>query len=92
MTMSTVQKKLADNVWHRVVQAIQEAMLTGCDCSDILRQVRVVEDENDPTLLNLSPEYQKQVRDMHEKLLADVKKLQADSPVRKLILDGSEPS
>lgn len=90
--MSTVQKKLADNVWHRVVQAIQEAMLTGVDCSDILRQVRVVEDENDPSTLNLSPEYQKQVRDMHEKLLADVKKLQVDTPVRKLILDGSEPS
>lgn len=37
--------KFADSIWHRVVQIVQEAMLTGVDCSDLLRQIRVEHDE-----------------------------------------------
>jgi len=90
--MNTMGKRLADSVLHRVIQIVQEGMLIGIDVSDLMRQIRLVDDDENQNVLVLSPEYQKQVRDMHEKLLADVKKLQADSPVRKLILDGSEPS
>lgn len=69
------QMKLADRVWWRVVQIVQESMLQGIDCADLLRQVRVVPDESDPNVLTLSPEYEQQVRDMHEKMLKHVEDL-----------------
>lgn len=81
--------KFADNVWHRVVQIVQEAMLTGVDCSDLLRQIRVVPDESDPHVLVLSPEYQKQVREMHEKMLDQARELQAQQEGNKFIIPGS---
>jgi hypothetical protein len=80
--------RFADNVWHRVVQIVQEAMLTGVDCSDLLRQVRVVPDETDPHVLVLSPEYQKHIRDMHEKLLDQARELQAQQTGNKFIIPG----
>lgn len=64
--------KLADSVWHRVVQIVQEAILEGVDCADLLRQVGVQPDESDPNVLVLTPEYEQQVRDMHQKLLSKV--------------------
>ena len=69
--------KFSDSVWHRVVQIVQEAMLTGVDCSDLLRQVRVIPDETDPHVLVLSPEYERQVREMHEKMLKQTKEMAA---------------
>jgi hypothetical protein len=80
--------KFADNVWHRVVQIVQEAMLTGVDCSDLLRMVRVVPDETDEHVLVLSPEYQKQVREMHEKLLQQAREIQAQTKGNKFIIPG----
>jgi hypothetical protein len=84
--------KFADSVWHRVVQIIQEAMLTGTDCSDYLRQIRCVPDESDPHVLVLSPEYQKQVREMHEKMLAQAREIQAKTRNNKFIIppDGTD--
>lgn len=83
------QLKFADNVWHRVVQIVQEAMLTGVDCSDLLRQVRVVPDETDDHVLVLSAEYQKQVREMHEKMLDQAREIQAQQRGNKFIIPGS---
>ena len=80
--------KIGDSVWHRVVNAIQEAMLMGVDVADILRQISVVPDASDPHVLVLSPEYQKQVKEMHAKMLEEAQTLQgkkADS----LLVGGS---
>lgn len=84
------QLKLADSVWHRVVQIIQEAMLEGVDCADLLRQVRVVADPEDSTSLKLSPEYEQQVREMHEKLLKQAEEMRAASLGKKLIVGPGE--
>ena len=82
--------KFADGIWHRVVCIIQEAMLTGVDCADLLRQVRVVPDETDPHVLLLTPEYQRQVREMHEKMLDQAKQIQASQAGSKFIVpEGS---
>ena len=82
--------KFADSVWHRVVQIVQEAMLSGVDCADLLRQVRVVADPQDHTSLVLSADYQLQVKTMHEKMLAQAKDLE-DARIRErfIIPDGS---
>jgi hypothetical protein len=83
------EMKFADSIWHRVVQIVQEAMLTGVDCSDLLRQIRVIHDETDPNVLVLSPEYQKQVREMHEKLLSQAREIQAKTKGNKFIIPGN---
>lgn len=62
--------KISDEVWHRVVQIIQEAMLTGVDCADLLRQVRLTQ-ENDDTL-TLTEDYRQQVARTHEKYLSEI--------------------
>ena len=80
--------KFADGVWHRVVQIVQEAMLSGIDCADLLRQVRVVPDETDDHVLVLSPEYQRQVREMHEKMLKQAREIQASHSGNKFIIPG----
>jgi len=80
--------KFADGVWHRVVQIVQEAMLTGTDCADSLRQVRVVPDASDPHVLVLSAEYQQQVKEMHEKMLAHVREIQSAQTGNKFIIPG----
>lgn len=68
--------KHSDAVWHRVVQVIQEAMLMGVDCVDLLRQVEVCEDPESPTTLMLSPEYVVQVEKMHQTWLERAMQLQ----------------
>jgi len=83
------EMKFRDSVWHRVVQIVQEAMLTGVECSDLLRQVRVVPDETDPSHLVLSPDYERQVKDMHEKMLKQAREMQAAASVGpKFIIPG----
>ena len=84
--------KFADSVFHRVVQIVQEAMLTGVDCSDLLRQVRVEHDEADPLTLVLTLDYQRQVRAMHEKLLQQAKDLQNAQSGKKFIIPDGAPS
>lgn len=66
-----MEYKLTDSVWHRVVQIIQEAMLMGIDCADLLRQVRLKESD-ETGVLDLSDSYREQVESMHEKYLADL--------------------
>lgn len=83
--------KFADSVWHRVVQIVQEAMLTGVDCADLLRQVAVVPDESDPNVLVLSSEYQKHVKATHQKMLNQAREIQAAQAGNKFIIpDDSE--
>ena len=81
--------KFSDSVWHRVINAFQEAILTGVECSDVLRQIRVVPDASDPHVLVLSPEYEKQVRDMHAKMLEEAQKLQVKKSDGLLVGKGS---
>ena len=57
-----------DDVWHRVVQIVQEAMLTGVDCADLLRQIRV---QNSPKGLTLTSQYRQMIKEHHKKLVAE---------------------
>lgn len=67
---------LSDQVWSRVVQIVQEALLMGVDIVDLLRMIRVSSVENSEQL-ELSPEYVTQVETMHSKWLERAKELQA---------------
>jgi hypothetical protein len=90
--MSSDEFKFADSVWHRVVQIVQEAMLTGVDCADLLRQVRVVPDAEDARSLVLSPDYQMQVTQMHSKMLDQAREMQAAQHGNKFIVPGTGES
>jgi hypothetical protein len=78
--------RLSDSVWHRVIQAVQEGILTGVDVSDVLRQISVVPDEDDPNVLVLSREYQQQVKEMHEKMLQRAQELQEEMVEKQLLM------
>jgi hypothetical protein len=80
--------KFSDSVWHRVVQIVQEAMLTGVDCADLLRQIRVVSDPDDQSTLVLSAGYRLQVTSMHEKMLQQARELQASQTGNRFIVPG----
>lgn len=69
--------KISDTVAMRMIQIFQEALLLGVDGADLMRQVRLVVDENDIDTLTLDPTYQSQVADMHKKYLEDAERLQA---------------
>jgi len=80
--------KFADSVWHRVVQIVQEAMLTGVDCADLLRQIEIVNDENNADVLVLSDAYRTQVKEMHEKMLSHAREIQSAQTGNKFIIPG----
>jgi len=72
--------KLADSVSMRFIQIFQEAIMTGIDASDILRQVRVEIDEDGETLV-LTGAYKKQVEESYKKMLAHADQLrEANKP------------
>lgn len=71
------QFKFADSISMRLVQIFQEAIMTGIDGADLLRQVRMEPDASDPNVLVLTPEYQRMVKESFEKLEARAKELQA---------------
>jgi hypothetical protein len=77
--------KLSDEVWHRVVQIIQEALLEGIDCADLLRMVRVSKSDLSDELV-LTEEYKKSVDEMHKKLLEQAKLL-GEKTAQKLVFD-----
>lgn len=68
--------KVSDEVWHRVVQIVQEAILTGVDCADLLRMIRLTESDNEA--LVLTSEYKNHVNEAHKKLLEEAKALKAE--------------
>lgn len=71
--------KISDAVALRFVQIFQEALLLGLDGADLMRQVRLVVDERNPDTVTLDPQYELQVKEMHEKYLADVERLKKNS-------------
>ena len=79
--------RFADSVSARLVQIFQEAIMTGVDGADLLRQVRMIPDESDPNVLVLSPDYVQQVKESYAKLLQQAEELQARRGP-KLILGG----
>lgn len=79
--------KFADSVSMRLVQIFQEAIMTGVDGADLLRQVRLCADPDDASTLQLTPEYRQQVTDMHTKLEAQARELQAQQSGRRVIID-----
>lgn len=60
---------IGDDVWNRVVQIVQEAMLTATDCTDLLRQVRV---SSNGTIVSLTAEYRKVISDNYTKMVAEL--------------------
>lgn len=83
----TQELKLADSVLHRIVQILQEALLEGVDVSDLMRQIRLVKQDDDT--LVLSPEYEKQVTEMHEKLLKQAEELKAAHQEKKFTIGSN---
>ncbi len=77
------QIQLADEVWHRVVGIVQEAMLTGIDCADLLRQIRVR--PGPEGALVLTEGYKRIVVAQHKELLEKAEALKATSSESKLI-------
>lgn len=75
--------KHAGQVWARVVQIIQEAMLMGVDCVDLLRQIEVCEDPEAPGTLVLTHEYASQIEKMHATWLKNALELQASEENEK---------
>lgn len=61
---------LDDIVWLRVAQAVQEAMVTGVDVVDVLRQIEV--EVNDKGELTLTPEYMARVRENHARMQSEL--------------------
>lgn len=74
---------LSDQVISRIAQIVQEGMMLGIDCVDLLRQMRMREDVSEfgvgSSTLVLTEDYKQQVRAMHEKLLAEAERLAAKS-------------
>jgi hypothetical protein len=69
-----------------VVQIIQEAMLLGVDCVDLLREIRLCHCTNDSNVLVLTDAYVQHVAEMHKKLLEDLEKKKAER-APKLVID-----
>lgn len=76
--------KLSDNIIGRIAQIVQESMLLGSDCVDALRDIDVVQDENDVTQLVMTVEYESKIVAMHKELLEKAEKLkeqQSNNPI-----------
>lgn len=78
--------KLSHRIILRIVQILQEAIVTGTDISDLLIDMRLVVGD-DGTTLDLSENYVKAVEKWHEDLLENAKK-QAD--LQGIRLDNEE--
>ena len=67
--------RLSDNVLRRIVQVMQEGLLTGTDVTDHMRMIRLEENADDSTQLVLTDEYQKLVESQHEAMLLEIEEL-----------------
>ena len=63
----------------RMIQIFQEAVLFGVDGADLMRQVRLTQDPNDPESLTLDAEYESAVTKMHELYLAEAESKQKEA-------------
>lgn len=70
--------KLTDNVIARIAQIVQEAILTGTDCIDLLREIEVIQAPADESSLILTPEYELKVIESHNQLLEKAKRIQEE--------------
>jgi hypothetical protein len=61
--------KLCDSVLARLMQIIQEAMLTGIDATDLMRAIELEEDNKRNGTLVLTDTYNELVTKEHNKLL-----------------------
>lgn len=68
---------LADSVLFRLIQIFQEAMLLGIDGADLMRQIRLRISDEDCNVLELSPEYVKQIDEWHKKLVEEAEAMKA---------------
>ena len=59
--------KLCDTVLARVMQIVQEAMLTGTDCVDLMRVMEL--QESDSGALVLTDDYKQLVKKEHDDLI-----------------------
>lgn len=65
---------ISDLVWARVVQIVQEGLVTGVDVTDLMRQIRVEQPNKNSNVLELTSAYRKQVKESHERMIAEVEK------------------
>lgn len=81
--------QLSDDVWMRVVNIVQEAMLLGVDVVDLLRQVRVDVVEGTEQL-ELTPEYVASVTEMHTKWLERAEKLRLEQQEGETVVEDKQ--
>jgi len=67
--------KLSDNVLRRIVQVMQEGLLTGTDITDHMRMIRLEENVDDTTQLVLTDEYKGIMENQHETMLQEIENL-----------------
>jgi hypothetical protein len=70
--------RLDDNVLRRIVQIVQEGMLTGTDVADHMRLLNL-EEGSEPGVLVLTEEYKAYVESTHERLLAFAEEVKASA-------------
>lgn len=68
--------KLADSTLIRIVQIVQEGMLTGTDVADAMRMIELQTVEDSDRLI-LSDEYKKVVEEQHKRMLEFAEQMQA---------------
>ncbi len=83
---------LADSVLMRLVQIFQEGMVMGIDVSDLMRQIRLVKDDANPSQLVLSPAYIAMVQEHYTKLIKQAEELKAARDAQKLVFDPNKGS
>jgi hypothetical protein len=82
--------KLSDDVLARIVQIVQEAFLTGIDCTDLMRQIELVHDEADPTVLTLPVEYMQRVAEGYARMVERAETLRSEMPGLEFTLGNLE--
>ena len=75
--------KLADSVLARIVQIVQEAMLTGTDAADHMRAIELKFDATNSNVLVLTDEYKERV----EANLAHMVKFAEEQTTKKIVVD-----
>jgi len=81
--------KISDAVAMRMIQIFQEALLLGVDGADLMRQVRLTVDSENPDTMTLDPQYKDQVGQMHQKYLEEAEALRTAEQNKQLGLNFS---
>jgi hypothetical protein len=64
--------RLSDNVLRRIVQVMQEGLLTGTDVTDHMRMIRLTPSDDDADQLVMTEDYQHLVESQHEAMLREI--------------------